>query len=255
MALRRAHDELEQRVAERTEELRALNRELEAFAYSVSHDLRTPLRAIDGFARMLEEDFADGLGPEGRRRVGIIRSSAREMGRLIEDLLSFSRLGRRALEKQRFPLRPMVGEVFEQLRADAGQRRLEPQLAPLPEVDADPRLIRQVIANLLSNAIKYTAPRPTALVEVRARETEHDHVITVADNGVGFDPRHADRLFRVFSRLHPAEQFEGSGIGLALVQRIVERHGGRVWAEGQTDRGARFSFTLPGSDHEPPRTD
>jgi PAS domain S-box-containing protein len=253
-ALRRAHEGLEQRVAERTEELRALNRELEAFAYSVSHDLRTPLRAIDGFARMLEEDFAERLGPEGARRLSVIRSSAQEMGRLIDDLLALSRLGRRTLEKHPLPLRPLVEEVFRQLRAEVGGRSLELKVDSLPEIHADPGLIRQVVANLLSNAIKYTSPRPEALIEVGARTEEHEHVITVADNGVGFDPGHADRLFRVFSRLHPAAEFEGTGIGLALVQRIVARHGGRVWAEGQVDRGARFFFTLPRSIDGPRRS-
>ena len=243
--LRQLNQDLERRVEERTAELTALNQELEAFAYSVSHDLRAPLRAIDGFSRMLEEDVGERLGVEARRQIGIIRSSTRDMSRLIDDLLAFSRLGRQPVRKCAVPMGPLVQEVADRLRETAPGRQWQLTIGPLPEVAGDPALLREVLENLLSNAAKFTAPRSVALIEVTAATDTTEHVFTVRDNGVGFDEKYSDQLFRVFHRLHRAEEFEGTGVGLALVQRIVHRHGGRVWAEGKVDQGAVFHFSLP----------
>ena len=240
-ARKRADEEL----TERSLALEATNRELEAFSYSVSHDLRAPLRHIDGYARMLIEDMADSLEPEPRRFLQSISSSSRRMGMLIDDLLSLSRLGRKAIDRQDVNMDALVAEAWHEVCAQ-GSEPVALKTMPLPRAHGDPALLKQVWVNLLSNAMKYSAPRQAeARVEVRAEPTQDGTRYSVQDNGVGFDMRYVDKLFGVFQRLHPQDQFEGTGVGLAIVQRIVARHGGRVQAEAELDRGACFSFELP----------
>jgi signal transduction histidine kinase len=240
----RSHaDELERRVAVRTAELAAANRELEAFSYSVSHDLRAPLRAVDGYARMLEEDYGGRLDEEGRRLLGVVRSSSRQMGQLIDDLLAFSRLGRQAPAKRPVDMTHLAREAVRELTCDSGGHAID--ISPLPATSADPALLRQVWLNLVGNALKYSAGRDAARVEIGGRKDGSESVYWVRDNGVGFDMRYADKLFRVFQRLHRAEEFPGTGVGLAIVERVVTRHGGRVWAEAELGMGAAFYFALP----------
>jgi two-component system sensor kinase len=243
--LRSFNAELEQRVQERTHKLKEANKELEAFSYSVSHDLRAPLRAIDGFSRILVEDYTDKLDDDGKRVLEVIRSNTQNMGRLIDDLLAFSRLSRKQMEAAPVDMDGLASDVFQQLKSVIGDQPIEFNLAPLPDVEGDPALIRQVFVNLLSNAAKYSRPRPKTVIEVNGRRENGDCVYSVKDNGVGFDMTYAKKLFGVFQRLHSVEEFEGTGVGLAIVQRIVHRHGGRVWAEGKVDEGATFYFSLP----------
>jgi light-regulated signal transduction histidine kinase (bacteriophytochrome) len=250
--VRRLSDSLEQRVRERTAQLEAANRELEAFAYSVSHDLHAPLRTMDGFAGILAEDHAQQLDDEGQRVLAIIRNEAQRMGRLIDDLLDFSRLGRREMSAVDTDMTSLVREVFEQLGEQAADRELDFQLTALPMARADAALLRQVWFNLLDNALKYTRHRPRVKIKVNGSKQGSEIVYSVEDNGAGFDMRNAGRLFGVFQRLHRAEEFEGTGVGLALVQRIIRRHGGRVWAEAQVERGASFYFTLPSTGEDRP---
>lgn len=245
--LRRLNEELERRVQERTAQLEAANRELEAFSYSVSHDLRAPLRAIDGFSRVLLEDYADRLDEEGRRVLGIIRESTHQMGRLIDDLLAFSRLARASMAVSEVDMDALVRNVWAEVVAAEPGRTVDLRVQSLPPARADRAMVRQVWANLLSNALKFTRPRPVAVIEVGGRVEGDEAVYYVRDNGVGFDMRYADKLFGVFQRLHRVDEFEGTGVGLAIVRRVVHRHGGRVWAEGQVDGGATFYFTLPGT--------
>ena len=244
--IRRLNEQLEQRVRERTAQLEATNRELEAFSYSVSHDLNAPLRHISGFLRLLREDLGADLKSESEHSLKQIEDAARQMRQLIEDLLEFSRASRADLRRTAVPLGPLVDAVIGELRHDGQQRNVVWKKADLPEVQADPVLLRQVLHNLLSNALKYTRRRDPAVIEIGStREPGRDTVIFVRDNGVGFDMRFAGKLFGVFQRLHAKEDFEGNGIGLANVQRIVNRHGGRVWAEGEPNKGATFFFSLP----------
>jgi signal transduction histidine kinase len=243
--LRSFNAELEQRVQERTHKLAEANKELEAFSYSVSHDLRAPLRAIDGFSRILVEDYADKLDDDGKRVLDVIRGNTQNMGRLIDDLLAFSRLSRKQMEASPVDMDGLASDVFQQLKSVIGDQPIEFNLAPLPDVEGDPALIRQVFVNLLSNAAKYSRPRAKTVIEVNGRRENGDCVYSVKDNGVGFDMTYAQKLFGVFQRLHSVEEFEGTGVGLAIVQRIVHRHGGRVWAEGKVDEGATFYFSLP----------
>jgi len=227
-------------------ELEQKNKELESFSYSVSHDLRAPLRAIDGFCRILEEDHGAQLDAEARRCVRVVRDNTRKMGELIDDLLQFSRLGRQALQPAPLDMEEMARAAFDGLREQASGRRIRLQIDPMPRAIADRPTIRQLLANLLSNAIKYTAPRAAAVIHVGGRLGEPQNTYFVRDNGVGFDMKYAHKLFGVFQRLHSSEEFEGTGVGLALVQRIAQRHGGSAWAEGAVGEGATFFFTLPG---------
>jgi PAS domain S-box-containing protein len=244
--IRQLNAELEQRVVERTAELEAANKELEAFAYSVSHDLRAPLRAMDGFSRIVMEDYAPRLPDEAQRYLGLVRDNAQQMGSLIDHLLTFSRLGRQPLKKQPVAPASIAREALERLRASHEGRVVEITIGDLPPCEADPVLLQQVFANLLGNALKFTQTRERGLIEVGCHQRDGERVYFVKDNGVGFDMRYADKLFGVFQRLHRAEDYEGSGIGLANAQRIIHRHGGRVWAEAEIDQGATFYFTLGG---------
>jgi PAS domain S-box-containing protein len=244
--LRQLNLELEERVHQRTAQLEAANKELEAFSYSVSHDLRAPLRAVDGFAGILAEEHAGRLDEEGRRVVGVIRREATRMGQLIDDLLAFSRAGREPMRSVEIDLTTLARTVFEECAASAAGGKIRLTLNPLLPARGDPSLIRQVLVNLLSNAIKYTGPRAEAEIELGSRPEGSENVYWVKDNGVGFDPKYAHKLFGIFQRLHGDDQFAGTGVGLALVQRIILRHGGRVWAESKPSEGAVFYFTLPG---------
>lgn len=230
----------------REEEILKLNKELEAFSYSVSHDLRTPLRAIDGYSRMLQEDCGPALDDTAKRYIDVIRSGTQRMGRLIDDLLTFSRTGRKPLDIFSIDVAAVVHSAFEEVEAAHPGREIELRVGELPRCFGDPALIRQVFVNLLSNAVKYTRGRRPGIIEVSGRLEGGEAVYAVKDNGVGFDMKYADKLFGVFQRLHSAREFEGTGVGLALVQRIVQRHGGRVWAEGEVDQGATFYIALPG---------
>jgi signal transduction histidine kinase len=242
--VKRHAEELELRVRERTAALEAANKELESFSYSVSHDLRSPLRAIDGFSRILLEDYAATLDAEGRRLLGVIRDNSRKMGELIDDLLEYSRLGRKPLANAAIDMQRLVDEVLAELPASGGSApRLE--LGALPPARGDRTLLKQAWANLLANAVKFSSKREQPLIAVSGREDGAQCVYRVKDNGAGFDMRYHDKLFSVFQRLHGADEFEGTGVGLAIVQRVIARHGGRVWAEGAVDAGAAFHFSLP----------
>jgi light-regulated signal transduction histidine kinase (bacteriophytochrome) len=245
-ALLTMNEELEQRVQERTAELRAANRELEAFSYSVSHDLRAPLRAISGFSRILLEDYAPQLPDEAQHYLQIVDNSGQHLGQLIDDLLTFSRLGRQELTKQLVATADLVRRVLEELYAEQASRQVKITLGDLPPCWAEPTLLKQVFVNLLNNAFKYSRTREVAHIEVGYRESNGEHIYFVKDNGVGFDMQYANKLFGVFQRLHRADEYEGTGVGLAIVQRVVQRHGGRVWAEAAIDQGAMFCFTLAG---------
>ena len=243
--IRKLYEELEQRVKERTAELEFANREMESFSYSVSHDLKAPVRAIEGFSRMLLGEHADKLDAEALRLLQVINTNTKLMQHLIDDLLALSRLGRLQVRKSVVNLAAMTKKVFDQLRTQAPERDLQLTLGDLPPGLADQSLLHQVILNLLANAIKYSKPRKTAVIEVGGKDGENETIYYVKDNGIGFDERYAHKLYGVFQRLHGGEEYEGTGVGLAIVKRIIERHGGRVWAEGKVDRGATFYFALP----------
>ena len=246
----RSHHHLEAQVAQRTKALEGTNAELESFSYSVSHDLRAPLRAIHGFARILLEDHHAQLDPEAQRLLGVIDQNTRRMGQLIDDLLAFSRLGRTDLATGPVDMKELTQLVADEVqRTEAGRNgSLEIRIDPLPAARGDRGLLRQVMSNLLLNAAKFTRDRPSAKIEVGSQADGGQTVYYVKDNGAGFDARYADKLFGVFQRLHSAEQFDGTGVGLTIVKRIVQRHGGRVWAEGAVNQGATFYFTLPGEE-------
>jgi light-regulated signal transduction histidine kinase (bacteriophytochrome) len=241
---RRIKAELERRVAERTAQLEAANKELESFSYSVSHDLRSPLRAIDGFSRILQEDYAGKLDDESRRLLGVIRDNSQKMGRLIDDLLEYSRLGRKPLSTVEIDMKRLVEEVLGELQV-SGEKPPRLVLGALPPARGDAMLVKQAWANLMGNAIKFSSKRERPVIEVSGREDGAESVYCVKDNGAGFDMQYYDKLFGVFQRLHSAEEFSGTGVGLAIVQRVVTRHGGRLWAEGKVNEGATFYFALP----------
>jgi PAS domain S-box-containing protein len=220
------------------------NRELEAFTYSISHDLRAPLRHIDGFGRILLEEHSAQLDSEAQRCLEVVRQATRRMGEMVDDLLNLSRTARQPLSIQVTRLNPMVEEVVAELDGARQGRRIEFRVGALPTVVCDPGLVKQVFANLISNAVKYTRGREPAVIEVGQQADSGHSTVYVRDNGVGFDMKYADKLFGVFQRLHRSEDFEGTGVGLATVQRIVHRHGGRIWAEAKLDEGATFYFTL-----------
>jgi PAS domain S-box-containing protein len=226
------------------EQLKAVNKELESFSYSVSHDLRAPLRAINGYARMLIEDYETSLHSDGKRMLDTIMGSAKKMSQLIDDLLQFSRLSRRELEQTTISTQSMVEGICEEMKSAQPHRQMRFIIPPLPNVMAD-NMIKQVWINLLNNAVKYSSHRPESIIEVKAEKHPTEIVFSVTDNGAGFDMRYAGKLFGVFQRLHSEEEFEGTGVGLAIVQRVVNKHGGKVWAQGEVGKGATFSFSLP----------
>jgi len=238
------NESLEKMVAERTEELQLALRQMESFSYSISHDLRAPLRAIDGFIQMLQEDCGEVLSSQARRLMARISHNARHMGELIDDLLLFSRLGRQPLNRQSLYPDKLVMAVLEDFTAEIEQRGIDIVIAQLPICQADPQLLRQVFANLIGNALKFTLKTTAPRIEIGTRMENGTPVFFVRDNGAGFDMTYADKLFGVFQRLHAQEEFEGTGVGLAIVQSIIQRHGGKIWAEGAVGQGATFSFTL-----------
>ncbi len=238
--------DLEKRVAERTAELTASNKELEAFSYSVSHDLRAPLRHIDGFLELLKKTAGTALDEQSRHYMDTISKAAQKMGLLIDDLLSFSRMGRHAMRFQPVDLGDLVRDVVRELAPDADGRDIDWRIGDLPAVQGDAAMLRMVLTNLIANALKFTRPRQPARIEIGSQPgPDSETVVFVRDNGVGFDMTYGDKLFGVFQRLHRADEFEGTGIGLASVRRIINRHGGRTWAKGKVDHGAIFYFSLP----------
>jgi signal transduction histidine kinase len=240
--------ELQQRVhelRERTAQLEAANQEMEAFTYTVSHDLRAPLRSMGGFARVLLEDYADKLEADGQRYLHIIHQEARKMGQLIDDLLALTRLGRKEMNLVPIDMVDLAQVVSTELNTSYLERKLQIDIQPLPSTQADRVMMRQVLTNLLQNAIKFTKGREPALIEVSGWSEEHEDVYCVKDNGVGFDMKYAHKLFEIFQRLHPETEYGGTGVGLAIVKRVIDRHGGRVWGESKVGEGATFCFSLP----------
>ncbi|MFH1872288.1 MAG: MASE3 domain-containing protein [Pseudomonadota bacterium] len=243
--IRKLNSELEQRVRDRTAQLELANKELEAFSFSVSHDLRAPLRAIDGFSRAVREDYGDKLDDQGKHFLEILSENAARMNKLIDDILSFSRMGRREIQGMRLDLTELAQETIAELRPSLADRTIHFTVGDLPQTRGDRAMIRQALMNLLSNAVKFTRPKSEPAIEVGGTAGRDENIYYVKDNGVGFDMRYADKLFGVFQRLHAQDEFEGTGIGLAIVKRIVERHGGRVWAHATAGAGATIFFTLP----------
>jgi light-regulated signal transduction histidine kinase (bacteriophytochrome) len=240
-ALQAAQRELECKNAR----LEAANRELEAFSYSVSHDLRAPLRHLQGFTQALQEEGGDQLSPEAREYLRLILRSTETMSTLIDDLLSFARTAQKPLQPEQVELAPLVQQVVAQLRPEQSGRTINWQLGVLPAVRGDEAMLRQVWLNLIGNALKYTRNQPQPRIEIGCRPGDGELLFFVKDNGAGFDPKYAEKLFGIFQRLHHPSEFEGSGLGLAIVRRIIERHGGRTWGEGAPGLGATFYFTLP----------
>ena len=247
MEIIQLNSELERRVSERTEQLEAANRELETFCYSVAHDLRAPLRHINGYVGMLASRCRENLNDQGMHYLDTIVDSSRQMGVLIDDLLQFSRTARPDMCLESLDMNQVLADALNSLKDGNRDRTIEWAISEFPAVRGDYVLLRQVWVNLLANAVKYTQPKETARIEISSREENEEIIFVVKDNGVGFDMQYVGKLFGIFQRLHTQEEFEGFGIGLTIVQRIIERHGGRVWAEAELNEGATFSFTLPRS--------
>jgi len=242
--MRAFNEELEKRVRERTAELTAANEELEAFSASVTHDLRGPLQLIDGYSEILTDTYGHALDAEAKKYVQRIHASAQEMDRIIEDLLKLSRLGRQELKLQRTNLNEIIQSILADMESVTQARKIEWNIGELQEAECDRGLIKQVLANLISNAVKYTRQRDLAVIEIGQTVIQGERVICVRDNGAGFDMKLADKLFGAFQRLHRQDEFEGTGVGLATVRRIVQKHGGRIWVEAELNKGATFYFTL-----------
>jgi light-regulated signal transduction histidine kinase (bacteriophytochrome) len=237
--------ELEQRVVERTEQLQSAHDEMEAFSYSVCHDLRAPLRHVLGFVEILQKDAGSSLSEKNRQHLTTISQATKRMGNLIDDLLAFSRIGQSKIKKIEVNLDWLIQETLGDFQTEIKERNIILEIHPLPAVQADRALLRMVLVNLISNAVKFTGARADAKIEIGSTAGDGETVVFIRDNGAGFDPKYATKLFGVFQRLHSQDEFEGTGIGLANVQRIVHRHGGRAWAEGVVDGGATFYFSIP----------
>lgn len=244
--------DLEKRVKERTAQYEAANKELEAFSYSVSHDLRAPLRSVDGYVQILLEDYSTVLDEEGRRICNVISSSARHMGRLIDDLLSLSRAGRTEMNLLPLDIGSLAQSIYHELTTEAARAAIDIDIAPLPYAPADPILMRQVLVNLIGNAIKFSSKKEKTVIRIGYEDNQEETVYYIKDYGAGFDQQYAGKLFGVFQRLHSTKEFEGTGVGLAIVQRIIQRHGGRVWAQGKPNEGATFYFALKKEEHHEP---
>jgi signal transduction histidine kinase len=249
-SLSEARHRTERLLHTRTAELEEANQELEAFSYSVSHDLRWPLRAIDGYSRILIDEYGSRLDPKAQRYLHSMRTSTQQMDRLVEDLLAFSRLGRQPLKKQQVDLAELVRLALGELESQTEGRSIDITVGTLPPTLADPALLKQVFVNLLHNALKFTRTRPHGNISIAYHDTGGIGVYSVQDNGIGFDMKYVEKAFGVFQRLHRPEEYEGTGVGLAIVHRIISRHGGRIWAEAEVDKGATFYFTLQGDTHD-----
>jgi light-regulated signal transduction histidine kinase (bacteriophytochrome) len=243
--IRRLNDELEHRVLDRTSQLEAANRELEAFSYSVSHDLRAPLRHINGFVDLLNEKYNDLLPEKGKHYLSVITDASSQMGNLIDDLLQFSRTGRQEMQQMKLDMNSLIQEVVRFYADETESRNIEWEISAMPTIKGDLSLLRMVWNNLVSNAVKFTREREHPQIKIGYTEEKKEYIFYVRDNGAGFDMRYVHKLFGVFQRLHTKQQFEGTGIGLANVQRIILKHGGRTWAESELDQGATFYFSIP----------
>ena len=243
--IRKLNEQLEQKVIKRTEELQSVNKELESFSYSISHDLRAPVRAVHGYARMLKDDYGVQMDQESNRLMNNIVTNAVKMGHLIDDLLSFSRLGRKELIKRNIPMFEMVTNLCEEIKSENAGSDIQFNIKEIQPALGDSVTIKQVWVNLLSNAVKYSKLNKKSIIEIGSEANENEIIYYISDNGAGFDMRYAGKLFGVFQRLHSDEKFEGTGVGLAIVHRIIAKHGGRVWAESKVNEGARFYFALP----------
>jgi PAS domain S-box-containing protein len=240
----------EEELKRHSKELELANAELESFSYTVSHDLRSPLRAIDGFADMLLDEIGDKLDPESKRKFEVISSNSKKMAQLIDDLLIFSRMGRAAISPVNINMQDVIMDVWTELRTGCHDRDIELKTGELPEAFADRMLLRQVLSNLLGNAVKFTSEREHAVIEISGSNSGKYSTYCIKDNGAGFDMRYYDKIFEIFRRLHSEEEFEGTGVGLAIVKKIIDKHGGKIWAEGKPGEGATFCFTLPaGADY------
>jgi two-component system sensor kinase len=238
-------NEMNEKLKKRTDKLEDANDELEAFAYSVSHDLRVPLRAIDGFSRIVMEDYEDKLDDEGKRLLNIIRENTHKMGQLIDDILLLSRASRQEMKFTKIDMEELVKRVFEEQKISAEDQDVRLDIKSLSPSYGDRSLLQQVFANLISNSFKFTAPKEERIIEVGSENGKNEVIYYVKDNGVGFDMKYMDKLFGLFQRLHGTGEFEGTGVGLSIVQRVIRRHGGTVWGEGKLNEGATFYFSIP----------